>query len=135
MKILGIIERCESGRYYIYLPPEQNKLNVGVIGEGNTIEEAKTDFKNVLYGFVKLGRVEQQEFEFEFQIDIIDILESYQSLFKLQGLARLTGIPARALSDYITYKRKPTAQTRSKIHKALVELGKNLTQLNAIATY
>lgn len=132
MKIVGIIERCKSGRYSIYFPPELNKLRVGVTGEGYSIEEAKADFKNVLYGFVALGRVEPQDFEFEFHVDIIDILESYQSLFQLEGLARLTKIPARTLSDYISYKRKPTAQTKVKIQKALAQLGQELAQLNEV---
>jgi hypothetical protein len=44
---------------------------VAVLGEGDTQEEAKTDFKNVLYDFVEQGLVERQDFEFEFQMDVV----------------------------------------------------------------
>lgn len=132
MKIYGVIERCESGRYYIYIPPEKNKVRVGVHGDGMTVEEAKTDFKNVLYGFVELGRVPAQDFEFEFQFDILSILESYKSLFTLAGLARLTGIHAAQLSHYITGRSKPSPKTAARIQNALVGLGNNLTQLSSI---
>jgi predicted RNase H-like HicB family nuclease len=133
MKVFGVIERSESGRYYIYVPPEKNKFrHITVIGEGDSVEEAKTDFKNVLYGFVELGREPAQDFEFEFQFDILSILESYKSLFTLAGLARLTGIHAAQLSHYITGRSKPSPKTAAKIQNALVGLGNNLTQLSSI---
>jgi predicted RNase H-like HicB family nuclease len=70
MKVSAHIERSNSGRYYVYIPPERNPFkHIAVFGDGMTIEEAKTDFKNVLQGFIELGREEPHDFSFEFTLD------------------------------------------------------------------
>jgi DNA-binding phage protein len=132
MIVKGIIERSESGRYYIYIPADKNPFRrVAVLGEGDTQEEAKTDFKNVLYDFVEQGLVERQDFEFEFQIDVLSFLESFKSLFTMSGLARLTGIHAAQLSHYITGRSKPSLKTQAKIQDALANLAAELAQVKS----
>lgn len=63
-----LIERGNDGTYGAYMP-ETNQLPFGVIGEGNTAEEAKEDFLNVVQSYKDDGEVLPEDLTFEFVAD------------------------------------------------------------------
>ena len=44
-KVKAFIERANDGSYSVYIDLDDNTLNYGIHGEGETVEEALTDFK------------------------------------------------------------------------------------------
>lgn len=62
MKIIkAIIEKSTDGDYSIYM--EDNALDYSIIGTGNTMESAHTDFETCYEGMRELYREEGQYFE------------------------------------------------------------------------
>ena len=116
MKVKAIIERGNDGSYGIYL--DDDNLNFGIIGEGNTVAEAKDDFL--------LCRDEMKEYYDEIGKEF---LEDYSKIISLAGLERLTGVNQGQLSHYLTGKRKPSAKTTQKIQRHLHAFGKELQHL------
>ncbi len=128
------IERGKDGSYGAYMP-DDNNLSYGIIGEGDTAAAAIADFKAV-YEDMKAGFAEEgkpfEEVEFAFSYDLPSFLLYYADLISYKGLARLTGISASQLSQYISGYRTPSAKTTQKIQKALHAFGNELSRLQLI---
>ena len=105
------IELGNDGTYGAYIAGD-NPLGFGVIGEGNTVNEAKEDFLNVFNAY---------------KADAY-----YSKRLSLAGLERITGIAQGQLSHYVTGRRKPSKKTVEKIQDALHAFGNELSHVNFV---
>ncbi len=132
-KELVIIERTSDGSYSLYM--QNTDYNFGLIGTGDTIDDAKLDFKEA-YEEIKEIYAEKgekvPELEFNFRYDMASFLADYSDKISLAGLGRLTGVNRKQLSHYLTGKSKPKKATVEKIQKALHEFGSELNQVQFI---
>jgi hypothetical protein len=133
MKVKVIIERGNDGSYGAYIGSDNAPF--GIIGDGKSALEAKTDFLNS-YEEMKVYYAETNkkftEYEFEFQFDVASFLAYYGNILSLAGMERLTGVNQGQLSHYVTGHRKPSKKTIEKIEKKLHEFGKELNQVEFI---
>lgn len=128
------IERGKDGSYGAYMP-DDNHLGWGVHGDGATANDAIAEFR-AEYEDMKAFFAEEgkpfEEVEFAFSYDLPSFLLYYADLISYKGLARLTGISAAQLSQYISGYRTPSAKTTQKIQKALHAFGNELSRLQLI---
>jgi hypothetical protein len=133
MKVKVIIERGNDGSYGAYIG--SNNVSFGIIGDGETVQDAKNDFLNS-YEEMKDYYAENNknftECEFQFQFDIASFLAYYGSILSLAGMERLTGVNQGQLSHYVTGHRKPSKKTIEKIETKLHEFGKELNQVEFV---
>ena len=133
MKVKVIIERGNDGSYGAYIG--SNNVSFGIIGDGETVQDAKNDFLNS-YEEMKDYYTENNknftECEFQFQFDIASFLAYYGSILSLAGMERLTGVNQGQLSHYVTGHRKPSKKTIEKIETKLHEFGKELNQVEFV---
>jgi len=130
-KVKAFIERGNDGTYGVYVDLEDNMLNYGIHGDGNTVNEAIEDFKNTYLEMKKVYKEEGKYFieaEFEFHYDTASFLNYYTNYFSLAGLSRMTGIHQGQLSHYVNGTRNPSKQTVQKINNSIHEFAKNLCQ-------
>ena len=128
------IERGKDGSYGAYMPDENNPT-YGVIGDGATAADAVKDFKAVYEDMKQAYQNEGRPFEeveFTFSYDLPSFLVYYADLISYKGLAKLTGISAAQLSQYISGYRTPSPKTTQKIQTALHAFGKELSQLQLV---
>ena len=68
MRVKVFIELGQDGTYGAYIP-DHNPLSFGAIGEGNSAEEAREDFLNVVDAYVADGEQLPNDLTFEFYYD------------------------------------------------------------------
>ena len=132
MKVKAFIEKGNDGTYGVYIDLEENRLTYGIIGDGDTVEEAIADFYNS-YEEMKLHYTEQekvfQEVEFEFEYDVASFLSYYAEKLSKSGLEHITGINQKQLGHYSSGHKRPKTETVKKIQLALNNFGKELSQV------
>ena len=125
------IVREKNGAYSMYAD-DKAPLNYGLVGEGNTVEEAIADW-NGTYEAMKESYAEKGldfvEAQFSFVYDVPSVLAYYGSLLSFKGLAKLTGVSAAQLSQYSTGYRNPSPKTTAKIQNGLHAIAKELSQV------
>jgi predicted RNase H-like HicB family nuclease len=134
-KIKAFIERGNDGTYGVYVDLEDNTLNYGIIGDGNTVQEAIEDFKNSYREMKELHEIEDLPFvetEFEYHYDTASFLQYYTTYFSIAGLSRMTGIHQGQLSHYVTGHRNPSKKTIAKIDNSVHRFAKNLSQVQFV---
>lgn len=128
------IERGKDGTYGAYMP-DDNNLSYGVIGDGATAADAIADFKAAYEDMKSFFKEEGKPFEevnFAFSYDIPSFLVYYADIISYKGLAKLTGVSAAQLSQYISGYRTPSPKTTEKIQTALHAFGNELSQLQLV---
>lgn len=128
------IERGKDGSYGAYMP-DDNHLGWDVHGDGPTATDAIAEFKNEyedMKSFFKEEGKPFEEAEFVFSYDLPSFLLYYADLISYKGLAKLTGLSASQLSQYISGYRTPSPKTTAKIQTALQAFGKELSQLQLL---
>jgi hypothetical protein len=132
MKVKAFIERGTDGTYGVYIDLEENRLNYGVIGNGNTAKEAINDFMccydDMKKSFEK-DNVTFQEIEIEFVYDVASFLNYYSKVFSKAGLERITGINQKQLGHYASGIKRPRPNTVKKIETSLHNLADDLNQV------
>ena len=132
IKIKAFIERGSDGTYSIYVDLDDNRLNYGIIGDGNTVMEAIIDFygcyEDMKNSFAKDNQY-FQEAEFTFHYNTASFISYYTNYFSLAGLSRLTGIQQGQLNHYLNGTRNPSMQTIQKIDNSIQMFAKNLSQV------
>ena len=134
-KVKAFVERGNDGTFGVYIDLDDNRLNYGIIGDGNTVTEAIEDFKAGYLEMKELYEKEGKPFieaEFEFHYDTASFLQYYTNYFSLAGLSRLTGIHQGQLSHYVNGTRNPSKQTIQKIDNSIQVFAKNLCQIQFI---
>lgn len=128
------IERGKDGSFGAYMP-DDNNLSYGIIGDGETAAAAIADFKagyeEMKASFIEEGRP-FEEVGFAFSYDLPSFLVYYADLISYKGLAKLTGVSAAQLSQYISGYRTPSPKTTAKIQTALHSFGEELSQLQLV---
>lgn len=130
--IKAFIERGNDGTYGVYIDLEDNTLNYGIHGNGNTVQDAVDDFLSAYEAMKAFHAEKNKEFveaKFQFMYDVASFLAYYKGKVSLTGLGSLTGINPKQLNHYVTGVRKPSPKTVQKIEKSLHEFGKELSQL------
>jgi len=131
--VKAFIERGSDGTFGVYVDLDDNSLNYGIHGEGNSVNEAVEDFKSA---YVEMQNLYNElgkpfvEANFSFRYDTSSFLNYYTNFFSLAGLARLTGINQGQLSHYLNGVRNPSRQTIQKIDTAIQSFAKNLSQVH-----
>ena len=125
MKTVALIEKGKDGVFGIFTP----NINHVIIGEGNTVAEAKSDFENsvkeMLSSYTELGKPlpeELQNIEFEYKYDIASVFDEY-SFLNVSKFAEYSGINASLMRQYKTKKDIYVSETQIKkiengFHKA-----------------
>ncbi len=129
-----IIERGADGTFDANMETYPD-LKFGLLGQGKSVEEAKSDLINS-YNEMKEIFAEQgkeiEELTFEFKYDIPSFLQYYAFAFTLAGVERITGVSQGQLSHYINGVRKPSEKTARKIQERIHEFAKNLSQVRFV---
>lgn len=130
-QVKAFIAREKDGTYSIFVD-DNAPINYGLVGEGNTVEEAIADW-NSTYEAMKQSYAEDNmpfvEAQFSFVYDVASFLAFYGGLLSFKGLSKLTGISAAQLSQYATGYRNPSPKTTAKIQDGLHSLAKELSQV------
>ena len=127
MKTTAMIEIGKDLTYDIYTVDDT--LGFMLLGQGNSITEAKLDFlkskKDMETIFVREGRqFDFENLDFEYKYDTGSFLR--YSPFTLTWLAHATGIK---LSHYTTGLRHPSRHTLEKIQTAILGFVKDYQQV------
>lgn len=130
-QVKAFIAREKDGTYSIFVD-DKAPINYGLVGEGNTVEEAIAEW-NQVYEEMKQSYAKDNmpfvEAEFSFVYDVASFLAYYGGLLSFKGLAKLTGISAAQLSQYATGYRNPSPKTTAKIQEGLHSLAKDLSRI------
>lgn len=122
----------KDGTFSMYIDGD-NPLPYGLVGEGETVEEAIREWNKSYYDMKEIFMSEGKEFEdvhFEYTYDVPSFLAYYGSLFTFRGLAKLTGVSAAQLSQYASGYRNPSSKTTYKIQEALRRFGSDLSHIS-----
>jgi predicted RNase H-like HicB family nuclease len=132
MKTIALIERGEDGTFGVFTPD----LKSTIIGTGETVAEAKTDFENsvreTLQMFAELGRPvpeELRDLEFEYKWDIASVF-NYFDWINVSKFAAAIGITP-SLMRY--YKKKGAYLSNAQTRKIEVGLHLLADELKAIS--
>lgn len=130
MKTTAMIEIGKDLTYDIYTVDDT--LGFMLLGQGNSITEAKIDFlkskKDMEAIYAKEGRYfDFENLDFEYKYDTGSFLR--YSPFTLTWLAHATGINKKQLSHYTTGLRHPSRHTLEKIQTAILGFAKDYQQV------
>ena len=133
--VKAFIERGNDGTYSVYVDLENNTLNFGIHGDGDSAKEAVEDFissyEEMKEFYNKKGK-ESVEAEFIYVYDTASFLAYYSNVLSLAGLQRITGINQGQLSHYVNGHRKPSPKTVEKIEKSLHAFAKEISQVHFV---
>ncbi len=134
-KVKAFIERGKDGIYSVYIDLENDTLNYGIHGTGNTIEEAIEDFEisyKDMKAFYKKIDKPFVEAEFSYHYDTASFLAYYSQFMSLAGMQRITGINQGQLSHYLNGHRKPSKKTAEKIQQKIHNFAEELHQVQFV---
>ena len=133
--VKAFVEIAKDGTYSVYVDLEDNTLNYGIHGTGDTVKEAIDDFVSAYEAMKKFHHQKGKEFveaSFIYSYDVASFLDYYTTYFSLAGLSRLTGIHQGQLSHYVNGTRNPSKQTIQKIDNSIHAFAKNLSQVQFV---
>ena len=102
---------------------------------GENVAAAKAEFFEMLEDYKRAYEEEGKEWpslHFTFRYDVASFLNFYSKVFSLAGIARLTGINQRQLSNYLNGHRNASPATTQKIAEAIHNLGRELQQMEFV---
>jgi len=136
MKVDVFIEKGLDGTYDMHFGEQTYDLTFGLLGQGNSVQEAMADFYNsrdeIKTHYKEINKYFPEDLEFVFKYDTASFLAYYSNVLSLAGLGRLTGIAQGQLSHYVTGKRKPSQKTVQKIEKSLHEFAAEMSQVQLV---
>ncbi len=136
MKVDVFIEKGLDGTYDIHLGEQTKGLTFGMLGQGDTVQEAINDFYSsrdeIQTYYKEVGKPFPEDLEFVFKYDTASFLAYYSNVLSLAGLGRLTGIAQGQLSHYVTGRRKPSQKTVQKIEKSLHKFADEISQVQLV---
>ena len=128
--VKAFIEIGSDATYSIYVDLEDNTLNYGIHGTGDTVKEAMEDFKASYEDMKKLHHAKGEYFveaSFEYCYDTVSFLRFYMNYFSLEGLSRMTGIHRGQLSNYVDGRKIPSRRTLERIDQSVHQFAKKLS--------
>ena len=127
----ALIERGKDGTFGIFTPD----INSTIIGEGNTVEEAKADFENSvreIFQFYEEDGIELpdelKDIQFEYKYDIASMFD-YYNWINVSQFARKAGINPSLMRQYRMGKTYISENQISKIENTLHSLGNELAAI------
>lgn len=133
--VKAFIERGNDGTYSVYVDLENNTLNYGIHGTGDTTKAAVEDFYSSYEEMKEFYSQKGKEFveaKFEYVYDTASFLSYYSKKLSLAGLQRITGVAQGQLSHYVNGTRKPSPKTVEKIEKSLHEFASEISQVHFV---
>lgn len=126
MKVVFVIEKSSDGFYSCYT--EQEFDGFGVLGYGDTAEDAKNDLLSA-YEEIKQDRAQEgketPDIEFEWKYDLQSFF-NYFSVLNVSELARKSGVNASLLRQYRSGFAKASEKQYDKIRQCIQQIGQEL---------
>ena len=127
----ALIERGKDGTFGIFTPD----INHTIIGDGNTVEEAKADFENsvqeMILSYTETDREipdELKDIQFIYKYDIASMF-NYYDWINVSKFAQKAGINPSLMRQYRMGKIYISENQINKIENTLHSLGKELTTI------
>lgn len=128
----ALIERGKDGTFGIYTPDIEHTI----VGEGNTVEEAKADFENSVIEVIQLYKDEGRELpselkgiKFSYKYDIASLF-NYYDWINVSKFAKRAGINSSLMRQYRMGNTYISENQTYKIENTLHALGKELAAIN-----
>jgi predicted RNase H-like HicB family nuclease len=129
MKTIALIEKGKDGTFGIFTLD----INSTIIGEGNTVEEAKSDFENSVREIIRFYKEDRKELpdelkdiEFEYKYDISSFFNCYDWI-NVSKFAKAIGINSSLMRQYKAGVAYVSDTQIRRIENALHQFGKELT--------
>lgn len=129
-KSTALIEMGKDGTFGIFTPDIESTI----IGEGNTVAEAKADFENSVSEIIELHEEtgmkdpdNLKDITFVYKYDLPSFL-SYYDFFNISRLAQYAGINSSLMRQYKRGQYVSEKQV-SKIQEAIHKIGKELAAI------
>ena len=132
MKIIALIEKGKDGTFGIYTP----NIKTTIIGEGNTVAEAKADFENSVKEMIDSYEGEKLPTElsgmtFEYKFDIASLFD-YFDWINVSKVASKLGINASLLRQYRQGNTYISEKQAAKIEAGIHSLAKELVSISLL---
>ena len=128
MKTIALIEKGKDGSFGIYTPDIESTL----IGEGDSVAEAKADFENsvkeVIASYAEYEKelpAELMDIEFDYKYDVASIFD-YYNWINVTKFASIAGINASLMRQYKQGLTYISEEQVKKIENALHYAGSEL---------
>jgi predicted RNase H-like HicB family nuclease len=129
MKTAALIEMGKDGTFGIFTPD----INHTIIGDGETVAEAKADFENsvkeMILSYTENGRNipdELKDIEFEYKYDLSSFF-NYYNWINVSKFAKAVGINDTLMRQYKAGATYISERQTKKIETALHKFGDELT--------
>lgn len=134
MKTTALIEKGKDGTFGIFTPD----LKSTVIGEGNTVGEAKIDFLNSVNELILYYKESEKhlpeeliDIEFEFKFDIASLF-NYYNFINVSQFAKSAGINPSLMRQYKTGHQYISENQVLKIETALHKIAKEFAEIKLV---
>ena len=131
MVTTALIERGKDGAFGIFTPD----INSTIIGDGNTVEEAKADFENSLKEIMQFYKEDEKELpdelkdiQFVYKYDIASMF-NYYDWINVSKFARKAGLNPSLMRQYRMGKIYISENQLNKIENTLHSLGNELAAI------
>ncbi|MEN6455534.1 MAG: hypothetical protein ABFD10_14855 [Prolixibacteraceae bacterium] len=132
MKTIALIEKGKDGTFGIYTPD----LEHTIIGEGQSVEEAKMDFENSLKEMLasytdETMPDELKDMEVQYKYDLSSLFD-YLNFVNVSQFAKKAGISSSLMRQYKTGNTYVSEKQIGKIEKTLHKIGHELSSIKLI---
>ncbi len=134
MKTTALIEKGKDGTFTIFT----SELKSTIIGEGNTVDEAKKSFLEAYDEFTNFYKEdglklpeELKNVSFVFKYDISSLFDHY-SFINVSKFAKKAGINSSLMRQYKSGNTSISEKQVLKIQNQLREIGKELSTIDLI---
>jgi len=134
MKTTALIEKGKDGTFGIFTP----ELKSTIIGEGNTVAEAKDDFENsvkeMIASYIETGKKipsELQDVEYEYKYDIASLF-NYYDFINVSKFAQIVGINASLMRQYKSGNQYISENQVLKIEDALHKIANEIAAIKLV---
>ena len=134
MKTIALIEKGKDGTFGIFTPDLQHTI----IGEGNSVAEAKTDFENsvkeMVASYTDLNKeipAELNKIQFEYKYDLASLFNQYDFI-NVSKFAHVAGINASLMRQYKSGSQCISENQLSKIEDTIHEIARAMAAIKLI---
>ena len=127
----ALIERGKDGTFGIFTPD----IDSTIIGEGNSVEEAKADFENSVCEIIQFYKEdgielpdELKDIQFVYKYDIASMFDYYDWI-NVSKFAQKAGINPSLMRQYRTRQTYISENQKYKIESTLHSLGNELAAI------
>jgi len=131
MITIALIEKGKDGTFGIFTPD----INSTIIGEGNTVAEAKSDFENSVREIIQFYKEDGKELpeelkdvQFVYKYDIASMF-NYYNWINVSQFAKKAGINPSLMRQYRIGKTYISENQIGKIERVLHSLGNELAAI------